>query len=112
MIPPILELEELDLELAERIERHPEYPDIYELLEERLVGPSIDPRRAESTIGGHPRWIQAEQCPRTPSGKRYRLLAQLDSEPEPGWMWGDAGILYLFVAPEAPFDLRMVVQCH
>ena len=47
---------------------------------------------------------------------RWRLLLQLDTDGNPGWMWGDMGRLYFWITDE---DLRegvfekcwMILQC-
>jgi len=106
--------EELDLRdraLAERLEALPEYPDIVEAIEARLVGEPLA-EGAASLVGGYPLWIQSEQAPTNTAGRRFELLAQLDSEPAPGWMWGDAGIVYLLFDPDDPSYIRLILQCH
>jgi uncharacterized protein YwqG len=76
-------------------------------------------------IGGHPQPVQNDtmqaECamvaegidsgdgkawtsPKLPlwerQGRRWRLLLQLDSDDVPGWMWGDAGMLYFWIRDE------------
>lgn len=48
-------------------------------------------------VGGHPTWVQDAEylsCPKCKETARF--LLQIDSGLDGGWMWGDAGILYVF----------------
>lgn len=111
VLPSGEELDARDLPLAQRLEALPEFPDIVEALEERVLGRPIT-ADGPTLVGGYPAWIQGEEAPRNAVGRRFELLAQLDSEPVPGWMWGDAGCVYLLFDPDDPHDVRLVLQSH
>lgn len=63
-------------------------------------------------VGGYPYWVQYDATPKcSQCGERMELLAQIDSENVAGIMWGDAGLVYLFVCPRHPFEIRFETQC-
>jgi hypothetical protein len=63
-------------------------------------------------IGGYPLWVQSEATPDCPlCGQRMELLAQIDSERAAGIMWGDSGLVYLFVCPDHLSEIRFEMQC-
>lgn len=61
-------------------------------------------------------WNSAKVPQWTRDGQKWRLLLQLDSDDNAGWMWGDAGILYFWIRDSdlarGHFeDVWMVMQC-
>lgn len=80
----------------------------YHAAEEELVGES----RISTYVGGYPHWIQGAcryTCPRC--NRRMRFLAQVDSENEAGYMWGDVGCAYLFFCEDHPNAVAFEEQC-
>ena len=64
-------------------------------------------------LGGYPRYVQSETgglC--NVCKKEMEFFAQLDSEDEPGIMWGDIGLVYLFRCPNHKEEFHMELQCH
>ncbi|MEM9555472.1 MAG: DUF1963 domain-containing protein [Acidobacteriota bacterium] len=111
MLPLWDELVAHDRVLAETLDT---IDDGWEVLVEDLAE-FVPEQNAATTVGGYPLWVQSDDAPVARDGaerRRFELLLQLDSEPVPGWMWGDAGMLYLFIDPGDPHDVRLVVQCH
>jgi len=53
-----------------------------------------------SKIGGYPHWVQVEPTVRCRCGMAMRFFAQIESEVEANLLWGDNGVLYLFLCPE------------
>ena len=68
-------------------------------------------RGAHHQMLGYPVYIQDEDM--TP-GKI--LLLQLDTDDDTGWMWGDMGMIYFWIAPQELDarnfdDVRLVLEC-
>ena len=61
---------------------------------------------------GYPVYIQDEDMA---PGKI--LLLQLDTDDDTGWMWGDMGMIYFWIAPQELDarnfdDVRLILECH
>ncbi len=105
-----------------------------------LVDAVTDTKKTRHQIGGHPNQIQGDmaiQCqlasngincgshqgyndPGVPALRQgaadWRLLLQIDSDHNPDWMWGDAGMLYFWIRDQdlaaRDFDRAwMILQC-
>ncbi|MBZ0167337.1 MAG: DUF1963 domain-containing protein [Candidatus Omnitrophica bacterium] len=64
-------------------------------------------------LGGYPRWVQGEvivPCPKCQSDLEF--LGQIDSEEKANIMWGDCGLIYLFLCPDHPDEIHMELQCY
>ena len=48
--------------------------------------------------------------PLNSSGKRMKLLLQINSEDDANLMWGDAGLVYIFYDPDNPGTFEYVRQ--
>jgi uncharacterized protein YwqG len=82
----------------------------YEAAVERIAGEQPGGR---TQIGGYPSFIQGANFPDCPTcRKAMRLLAQIDSEEAAGFMWGDAGSVYLFDCADHPDKFDMRLQCY
>ena len=45
------------------------------------------------------------------------LLLQLDTDDDTGWMWGDMGMIYFWIAPQELDarnfdDVRLILECY
>lgn len=68
-------------------------------------------RDAHHQMLGYPVYIQDEDMA---SGKI--LLLQLDTDDDTGWMWGDMGMIYFWIAPQELDarnfdDVRLILEC-
>ena len=50
------------------------------------------------------------KSPLNSSGKRMKLLLQINSEDDANLMWGDAGLVYIFYDPDNPGTFEYVRQ--
>ena len=69
-------------------------------------------RDAHHQMLGYPIYIQDEDMA---PGKI--LLLQLDTDDDTGWMWGDMGMIYFWIAPQELDarnfdDVRLILECH
>lgn len=63
-------------------------------------------------LGGWPYWMQSVSYPTCPECRRpMQPLFQVDSNGNLPYMFGDAGVLHLFVCPEHPSQLGMNWDC-
>jgi uncharacterized protein YwqG len=67
-------------------------------------------------IGNTEDWERAHRTPRNGSKDDWRLLLQLDTDDDAGWMWGDVGTLFYAVDSTRPpmaaiTEAWMVLQC-
>jgi uncharacterized protein YwqG len=66
---------------------------------------------------GSPEWTQNPCVPELePNASQWTLLFQLDSDDNPGWMWGSVGCLYFWItesdlASQRFENVWMVLQC-
>ncbi|GAB4275681.1 MAG: hypothetical protein Kow0029_17070 [Candidatus Rifleibacteriota bacterium] len=110
MLPDYESLEEVGHKVVKECEKiDPEDPwDVYE--ESCMaMGCDIEPF---SSIGGYPIWIQgvaSKKCPEC--NEKMEFIAQIDSVPEVGLMWGDAGCVYLFRCKKHKDKFAMEMQC-
>jgi uncharacterized protein YwqG len=74
---------------------------------EKLVGE----QDYQSQLGGYPKWVQSDATPTINDNKRMNLLFQIDSEENPGLMWGDVGLVYVFYDEETK-RIEYTLQCH
>lgn len=95
------------IDICEKInEEEPWEP--YDQLAQALTGQEEE---AESQLGGHPKWIQAESIPKDSKGKDLKFLFQIDSEENAGIMWGDTGMVYAFYDPQTK-KIEFELQCY
>ena len=69
-------------------------------------------REAQHQMLGYPVYIQDEDMA---PGKV--LLLQLDTDDDTGWMWGDMGMIYFWIAPQELDarnfdDVRLILECY
>ena len=69
-------------------------------------------RDAHHQMLGYPIYIQDKDMA---PGKI--LLLQLDTDDDTGWMWGDMGMIYFWIAPQELDarnfdDVRLILECH
>ena len=69
-------------------------------------------REAHHQMLGYPVYIQDEDMA---PGKV--LLLQLDTDDDTGWMWGDMGMIYFWIAPQELDarnfdDVRLILECY
>ena len=68
--------------------------------------------REKDKLGGWPCWIQSVSYPECPDcGRAMSHLFQIDSHDNLPYMFGDAGMLHLFMCPEHPQRLGMNWDC-
>lgn len=66
-----------------------------------------------TVIGGYPRWVQGEVIvPCRTCQADLEFIAQIDSEEKANIMWGDCGLIYLFLCPDHPDEIHMELQCY
>lgn len=75
------------------------------------VGQLIGEQDFQSTLGGHPKWVQGAATPTDATGQKLPLLFQLDSEDKAGLMWGDCGLVYVFYDPQRAGHFTFELQC-
>lgn len=76
----------------------------YQELVEKLVGE----QDMWSQLGGYPQWIQGNE---NSDEENFSLLFQLDSEENAGLIWGDCGLIYIFLN-EKTKEVKYVMQCY
>lgn len=82
--------------------------DIYDLIEERKVGLTLDGDK----LFGWPSWAQSVEYPYDrQTEKQMELLFQLDSEINLPYMFGDAGIAHLTQSPDNESELAFAWAC-
>ncbi|UTW61012.1 DUF1963 domain-containing protein [bacterium SCSIO 12741] len=74
---------------------------------EKLIGDTD----YQSQLGGYPNWVQGESTPKDSEGKPMKLLFQIDSDDNAGFMWGDVGLIYAFY-DEQNERVEFCLQCH
>jgi hypothetical protein len=70
------------------------------------------PTEAITSVGGYPIWIQeavGKRCSECHDNMDF--IAQIDSVPEAGLMWGDTGCLYIFRCKKHPEKFAIEMQC-
>lgn len=87
---------------------NPDSPyDKYQQTVEKLLGE----QDYQSQLGGYPKWVQSDATPTINDNRRMNLLFQIDSEENPGLMWGDVGLVYVFYDEETK-RIEYSLQCH
>lgn len=110
MLPDFESLEEMNheaIKVCEKIDRE----DPWDVYEEGCIALGCE-SEPFSSIGGYPIWIQGPVSKNCPICKKeMEFIAQIDSVPEAGLMWGDAGCVYIFRCSKHSESFAIEMQC-
>lgn len=86
------------------------------LLQQGTIWPECDVVSRGLPLGDTADWERAEPLFNHEREANWRLLFQIDTDDEAGWMWGDVGTLYFTVYPSPTLESWleegwMVLQC-